>query len=104
MRGWPRGVLCNAEPFWFQQLFVLSIERRQNHKEGAREPFSQLSGMSGGPVFWSDGTACGLLGFVKEALDVKPAPGVETLPAGPKVDFICQRSSYAHPAEQKQKV
>jgi hypothetical protein len=59
-----------------------------------RPLISQLSGMSGGPVFWSDGTAFGLLGFVKEALDVEPAPGVETLHAGPKVNFICQRASY----------
>jgi len=59
-----------------------------------RPLISHLSGMSGGPVFWSDGTAFGLLGFVKEALDVRPAPGVETLHAGPKVNFICQRSSY----------
>ena len=59
-----------------------------------RPLISQLSGMSGGPVFWSDGTAFGLLGFVKEALDVEPAPGIETLHAGPKVNFICQRASY----------
>ena len=50
--------------------------------------------MSGGPVFWSNGTAFGLLGFVKEALDVTPDEGAETLYSDPKVNFICQRASY----------
>jgi hypothetical protein len=59
-----------------------------------RPLISRLSGMSGGPVFWRDDTALGLLGFVKEALDVEPATGSETLHAGPKVSFICQRASY----------
>ncbi len=53
-----------------------------------------LSGMSGGPVFWSDGVQHGLLGFVKEAMDVVPKPGEETLFAGPRVNFICERASY----------
>jgi len=38
----------------------------------AKVDVSSLSGMSGGPVFWSDGHRLGLLGFVKEALDVEP--------------------------------
>jgi hypothetical protein len=53
-----------------------------------------LSGMSGGPVFWSDGEKLGPLGFVKEALDVKPRPGEETIYAGPRVNFIVQHASY----------
>ncbi len=59
-----------------------------------RPAIGKLSGMSGGPVFWSDGTAFGLLGFVKEALDVTPEDGEETLYPDPKVNFICQRASY----------
>jgi hypothetical protein len=59
-----------------------------------RPNIGKLSGMSGGPVFWSDGTAFGLLGFVKEALDVMHEEGEETLYPDPKVNFICQRASY----------
>jgi hypothetical protein len=34
-----------------------------------REKISgDVNGMSGGPVFWNDGNAYGLLGFVKEAM------------------------------------
>ena len=53
-----------------------------------------LSGMSGGPVFWSDGARHGLVGFVKQALDVTPKAGEEALCAGPRVNFICQRADY----------
>jgi hypothetical protein len=53
-----------------------------------------LSGLSGGPVFWSDGNAYGLLGFVKEAMDVKPREGEATLYTGPRVHFLCQRADY----------
>lgn len=59
-----------------------------------RPLIGKLSGMSGGPIFWSDRTAYRLLGFVKEALDVEPEEGVETLHTGPKVNFICQRATY----------
>jgi hypothetical protein len=45
-------------------------------------------------VFWSDGEQHGLLGFVKEAMDVVPKPGEETLFSGPRVNFICERASY----------
>lgn len=55
---------------------------------------SSLSGMSGGPVFWSDGERLGLIGFVKQALDVNPREGEDTIYAGPRVNFICQRASY----------
>jgi hypothetical protein len=58
-------------------------------------PVASLSGMSGGPVFWSDHTRYGLLGFVKEALDVIPKPGEPSLYAGPRVHFLCQRTDYA---------
>ena len=50
-----------------------------------------LSGMSGGPVFWSDGARHGLLGFVKEGLDIS----VSECGDKPKVQFICQRVDYA---------
>ncbi len=53
-----------------------------------------LSGISGGPAFWSDGDKFGLIGFVKEALDVDPPLGEETIYAGPRVNFIVQRASY----------
>ncbi len=60
---------------------------------GERPLIARLSGMSGGPVFWSEGETFGLLGFVKEALDAEPTKD-ETLHLGPKVNFICQRASY----------
>ena len=54
-----------------------------------------LSGMSGGPVFWSDGERYGLLGFVKEALDT---PAGETLGISgneSRVHFLCQRVDFS---------
>jgi hypothetical protein len=53
-----------------------------------------LSGMSGGPVFWSDGEQIGLLGFIKEALDVVPPAGNGPVQSPPRVNFITQRASY----------
>jgi hypothetical protein len=53
-----------------------------------------LSGLSGGPVFWSNGNESGLLGFVKEAMDVQPKEGEDTLYTGPRVHFLCQRAGY----------
>lgn len=50
-----------------------------------------LSGMSGGPVFWSDEGNYGLAGIVIEAAD--PAPG-ESLFNTPMVQFIAQRVDY----------
>jgi hypothetical protein len=55
---------------------------------------SSLSGMSGGPVFWSSGAEHGLLGFVKEAMDVAPKEGESSLFSGPRVNFICERASF----------
>jgi hypothetical protein len=55
---------------------------------------TSLSGMSGGPVFWSDANQFGLLGFVKEALDVLPTKGEDHIYAGPRVTFIIQHSPY----------
>lgn len=67
----------------------------QFYSEIAEKPSeSSLSGMSGGPVFWSDDTAYGLVGFVKEALDVVPKEGEETLYDGPRVHFLCQRADF----------
>jgi hypothetical protein len=59
----------------------------------ARPEIGSLSGMSGGPVFWSDGDQLGLLGFVKEALDVEPRLGEESIYAGPRVNFLVQRAT-----------
>jgi hypothetical protein len=53
-----------------------------------------LSGLSGGPVFWSDGNQLGFLGLVKEALDVEPRPGEESIYVGPRVNFIIQHATY----------
>jgi hypothetical protein len=53
-----------------------------------------LSGSSGGPVFWSDGERLGLLGFVKEALDVEPRPGEDTIDAGPRVKTLSSMRGY----------
>ena len=67
----------------------------QFYSELAEElAISSLSGLSGGPVFWSDGQRLGLIGFVKQALDVNPPEGEDTIHAGPRVNFICQRASY----------
>ena len=51
--------------------------------------------MSGGPVFWSNGNDCGLVGFVKDALDVAPKDGKETFYVKPKINFMCQRVDYS---------
>jgi hypothetical protein len=55
----------------------------------------ELSGMSGGPVFWSDEERYGLLGFVKEAPTVVASGGGEELTDKPRVQIMCQRASYA---------
>lgn len=68
----------------------------QFHSELSTKPsVVSLSGMSGGPVFWSDGTNRGLIGFVKEALDVTTKEGEQSLHTEPKINFICQRVDYA---------
>lgn len=73
-----------------------SSDQVQFHSELPDRPsVVSLSGMSGGPVFWSDGTDYGLIGFVKEALDVTPKEGEETFYTEPKVNFICQRADFA---------
>lgn len=59
----------------------------------ARPEITSLSGMSGGPVLWSDGTMRGLIGIVKEAMSNEESE--HTLGGGPKVHFICQRFSAA---------
>lgn len=73
-----------------------SSDQVQFHSEISERPaVVSLSGMSGGPVFWSDDTNHGLVGFVKEALDVTPKEGEETFYTEPKVNFICQRVDFA---------
>jgi hypothetical protein len=73
-----------------------SSDQVQFHSEISERPsVVSLSGMSGGPVFWSDGPNHGLIGFVKEALDVTPKEGEETFYTEPKVNFICQRVDFA---------
>lgn len=68
----------------------------QFHSELSEKPgIVSLSGMSGGPVFWSDGTNYGLIGFVKQALDITPKDGEDTFYTEPKVNFICQRADFA---------
>jgi hypothetical protein len=63
----------------------------QFYSEIARCPeIVSLSGMSGGPVFWSDGTKYGLTGIVKQAMSNEESEGTISGPA-PKVHFICQR-------------
>lgn len=59
-----------------------------------RLPVSSLSGVSGGPVFWSNGEHLGLIQFVKQALDVNPVEDEKTIYSGPRVSFICQRTSF----------
>ena len=65
----------------------------QFYSEIADQPeVSSLSGMSGGPVFWSGGDeAFGLIGIVKQAMSNETTP--QTLSGGSKVHFICQRFS-----------
>ena len=61
----------------------------QFFSEIERNPeIASFSGMSGGPVFWSDANRFGLLGFVKEALDVVPVRGEEHIGAGPRVNSL----------------
>lgn len=50
-----------------------------------------ISGMSGGPVFWSEDERHGLLGFVKQSMDDENQPGERR----DRVSLICQRTSYA---------
>ena len=59
-----------------------------------RPAISSLSGMSGGPVFWSDEERYGLIGFVKEALDVMPSDHKKSIFEQPKVNFVCQRVDF----------
>ena len=72
-----------------------SSDQVQFYSEITKRPeIGSLSGMSGGPVFWSDGNNHGLLGFVKEAMDDTSKKDKEVLSREPKVNFICQRVDY----------
>lgn len=53
-----------------------------------------LSGMSGGPVFWSVGEAFGLLGFVKETMNMTSSSGTNSPASPPQVHFLSQRVDY----------
>lgn len=53
-----------------------------------------LSGMSGGPVFWSVEEAFGLLGFVKETMENTPNNGTNFPVSSPRVHFLSQRVDY----------
>ena len=59
-----------------------------------RPETGSLSGMSGGPVFWSTDAKYGLLGFVKEALEIMPDARLQTIGTNPRVNFVCQRVDY----------
>jgi hypothetical protein len=60
---------------------------------GEAPEIHSLSGMSGGPVFWSTETTFGLLGFIKEAMG-PPADGEDSIYERPRVHFVCQRASF----------
>ena len=63
----------------------------QFYSEVKREKISgDVNGMSGGPVFWNDGNAYGLLGFVTEAMVVEQNGNDEMV----MVHFVCQRADY----------
>lgn len=53
-----------------------------------------LSGISGGPVFWSNAERYGLLGFVKEALDKSSGHNDGNSPNTSRVHFLCQRADF----------
>ena len=73
-----------------------SSDQVQFHSEISERPkVASLSGMSGGPVFWSDDTSHGLIGFVKEAMDTTSEEGGGTFYVEPKVHFVCQRVDFA---------
>lgn len=59
----------------------------------SRPTTESLSGLSGGPTFWSGADSFGLLGFVKQAWDLRPIEGEDAIYAEPRVSFICQRAS-----------
>ena len=80
------GVLAIAEG-----VGSLASSQVQFYSEVKREKISgDVNGMSGGPVFWNDGNAYGLLGFVKEAMVVEQNGNDEMA----MVHFICQRADY----------
>ncbi|MGY2199454.1 hypothetical protein [Pseudomonas gingeri] len=49
----------------------------------------KLSGMSGGPAFWSDGERYGLVGFVSDAMEEE---GGQVMGDTPKVQFMIERA------------
>ena len=79
------GVLAIAEG-----VGSLASSQVQFYSEVKREKISgDVNGMSGGPVFWNDGNAYGLLGFVKEATVEQNGNDEMAM-----VHFICQRADY----------
>jgi hypothetical protein len=57
-----------------------------------RPELGSLSGLSGGPVFWSNASKFGLLGFVKEAMDITATEGEQSLYKEPRLHFMCERA------------
>jgi hypothetical protein len=71
-----------------------SADQLQFHSEIESKPeIGSLSGLSGGPVFWSDGEQLGLLGFVKQALDLEPTDN-ENIYTEPRVHFLVEHATY----------
>lgn len=69
-------------------------DQLQFYSEIESQPaIGSLSGLSGGPVFWSDSKKFGLLGFVKQALDLEPVEN-ENIHFGPRVHFLIQHATY----------
>jgi len=70
-------------------------DQMQFHSSLATLPdVKSLSGVSGGAIFWSSEDRYGLVGFVKEALDVIPKEGEESFYSEPKVHFLGTRADY----------
>ena len=72
-----------------------SSDQIQFHSELEQNlKLENLSGLSGGPVFWSNGRNYGLLGFVKEALSISSNIDGDLSDKKSRIHFLCQRTDY----------